>query len=153
MSTLNFTIEIEAPKEKVWDTMLGQETYKQWTAAFHEGSSYEGSWDEGSTIRFIGPDENGKAGGMLGRIARNVPYEYVSIELLGEVVDGKDDTESDEAKSWAGSHENYAFSEKDGVTTLTIELDSDGISDEMKQMFAGMWPPALAKLKELAEAA
>ena len=53
--------------------------------------------------------------------------------------------------AWAGGHENYTFSETDGVTTLEIDLESDGMPENMKEMFAGMWPKALAELKELAE--
>lgn len=152
MNTLHFTIDINAPKQHVWDVMLGDETYRQWTMPFSPGSYFEGSWDEGSTIRFLGPGENGqKPGGMISRIAENRPYEFISIEHLGAVVDGVDDTTSEEAKSWAGAHENYTFSETDGVTTLDIDLESDNIPQEMKDAFAGMWPEALAKLKELAE--
>jgi uncharacterized protein YndB with AHSA1/START domain len=150
MGQLQFSVDIKAPKQKVWDIMLAAETYRQWTAAFHEGSSYEGSWDEGSMIRFVAEDEN-KLGGMLGKIAKNRPYEYLSIEYLGLVVDGQNDTTSEAAQKWTGSHENYSFSEVDGVTTLTVELESTGLSDEMADMFNGMWPAALAKLKEIVE--
>lgn len=152
MNTLHFTIDINASKQHVWDVMLGDETYRQWTTAFSPGSYYEGSWDEGSTIRFLGPGENGqKPGGMISRIAENRPYEFVSIETLGLVNDGVDDTTSDDAVAWAGGHENYTFNETDGVTTLEIDLESDGMPENMKEMFAGMWPKALVKLKELAE--
>ncbi len=34
MSKLNFSIVIDAPKEKVWDTMLEDKTYRIWTEAF-----------------------------------------------------------------------------------------------------------------------
>ncbi|MEX2593834.1 MAG: hypothetical protein WD426_13755 [Anditalea sp.] len=35
---LHFSKRINAPKEKVWDTMLKDETYREWTSAFTEGS-------------------------------------------------------------------------------------------------------------------
>jgi uncharacterized protein YndB with AHSA1/START domain len=151
MGKLVYTVDINAPKQKVWDVMLDDKTYREWTGAFHEGSYYEGSWDEGSPIRFLAMDE-GKLGGMLSKIVKNVPYEYISIEHLGEVVDGQDDTMSEDAQQWIGSHENYTFKEKDGVTTLLVELDGEGVTDEMTEMFEQMWPPALSKLKEIAEA-
>lgn len=152
MNTLHFTIDINAPKQHVWGVMLGDETYPQWTTSFSPGSYFEGSWDEGSTIRFLGPGENGqKPGGMISRIAENRPYEFVSIETLGLVNDGVDDTTSEDAKAWAGGHENYTFSETNGVTTLDVDLESDDMPEKMKDMFADMWPSALAKLKELAE--
>ncbi len=130
--------------------MLGDETYRQWTGAFHEGSYYEGSWDKGSIIRFVSIDDK-KQTGMLGRIAENRPYEFVSIEYLGEIVDGQEDTTSNQAKQWIGAHENYTFSEINGVTTVAVELEGAGIDHDMLAMFEGMWPPALDKLKEIAE--
>lgn len=154
MDTLHFTIDIKAPKQHVWDVMLGDETYRQWTTFFSPGSYYEGSWDQGSTIRFLGPAENGeKPGGMVSKIAKNRPYEFISIEHQGLVGNGVDDTTSEWAQAWSGATENYTFSETDGVTTLDIDLASKAgaVPEEMKQELAGMWPSALAKLKELAE--
>ncbi len=148
MKKLHFTIDINAPKEKVWNTMLDQETYKQWTDVFMEGSHYEGDWDEGSKIRFLAPDENGKMQGMVSRIKENQQYEFVSIEHLGLIQDGKEDTSSEEVKKWAGALENYTFEEKNGSTKVVVDVDTD---EEYTEMFEGMWPEALQKLKKLAE--
>lgn len=152
MSKLHYVIEINAPKEKVWDAMLSDQTYREWTGAFHEGSYYEGGWDKGSSIRFLAPDD-GKASGLFSKIVENVPYKYISIEHIGEVIDGKENTTSEDAQQWSGTHENYMFSETDGVTTVAVELDGEGVSEEIKEMFDDMWPPALQKLKEICERA
>lgn len=148
MQKLNFKIDINAPKEKVWNTMLEDKTYREWTVAFSPGSHYVGSWDKGSKILFLGPNEQGVMGGMVSRIKENRLYEYISIEHLGVVNDGKEDTTSDAVKQWAGSLENYTFKDKNGKTELLVDLD---INEEYKEMFEGMWPKALQKLKELAE--
>lgn len=150
MGKLHYTIDINAPKEKVWQIMLSDQTYRQWTEAFQPGSYFEGSWNEGDAIRFLSEADGGQRG-MTSKIARNVPYEFISIEHLGEVVDGKDDTESEEAKLWAGSFENYTFAEHDGVTTVTVDLESPNMPVEFATMFDQQWPVALQKLKELAE--
>jgi hypothetical protein len=150
MTNLNYSININAPKEKVWETMLGQETYKEWTAAFHPGSYYDGSWDKGSKIWFVSEDD-GKLSGMFGHIVENIPYQYVSIEQLGEIIDGKEDSSSEEAQNWIGSHENYRFTEDNGITTVDVEMTGDNVSPEIAKMFEGMWPPALQKLKEICE--
>ncbi len=55
----HFDILIQAPRQRVWSTMLESPTYEQWTSAFCEGSHYKGSWDEGATIRFFDPAGNG----------------------------------------------------------------------------------------------
>ena len=149
MEKLNFKIEINAPKEKVWNTMLEDATYRLWTTPFSEGSYYKGDWSKGSKIIFLGPNpETGKEGGMVSRIAENKLYEYISIEHLGMINDGVEDTTSEEVKKWTPAFENYTFKEKNGKTDVLVDMD---INEEYKEMFEGMWPTALKKLKELAE--
>ena len=150
MDKLRYSVEVNAPVHAVWTTMLDDTTYREWTSAFHEGSYFEGSWELGSTIRFLGPNDDGSLGGMIAKVVENRPNEYISLEYLGETVGGVDDTTSEAALRLAGAHENYSFRESDGVTTVEVELDSD---DQFTAMFNQMWPPALAKLKEIAEAA
>jgi hypothetical protein len=148
MPKLNFSIVINSPIEIVWNTMLEDKTYREWTEAFSPGSHYVGNWDKGSKILFLGPNENGIMGGMVSRIKENRKHEYISIEHLGMVQDGKEDIASDEVKQWAGSLENYTFKNLNGKTELLIDMD---INDDFKDMFNDMWPKALQKLKALAK--
>ncbi len=149
MEKIHFSIFINAPREKVWNTMLDKETYKEWTGSFNPGSDYQGSWEEGEKMLFIGPDpETGEEGGMVSRIKENRKYEFISIEHIGIIKNGVEDTESEEAKKWTPSFENYTFVEKDGGTELMIDQDMDA---EYKPMFEEMWPKALQALKELSE--
>lgn len=149
MDKLRFSILINAPKEKVWNTMLDDATYRQWTEAFTPGSHYIGSWNQGSKILFLGPDpKTGKISGMVSRIKENRKHEFLSIEHLGVVQDGKEDTSSEAMKGWNGALENYTFKDKDGKTEILVDMDSN---EEYKQMFEETWPKALEKLKELAE--
>jgi uncharacterized protein YndB with AHSA1/START domain len=123
MKKLHFSINIKAPIKKVWHTMLDDSTYRQWTTAFHAGSFYEGDWQTGSIMKFLGPDENGSLGGMLGTIAENRPYEFVSVKYHGFVMNGVEDTTSEAVKKWTGGTENYSFKEVDGSTEVSVELD------------------------------
>ncbi len=150
MEKLKFSTIINAPREKVWHTMLDDVTYRQWTKPFNEGSRYLGKWETGSEMRFIGVDDNGmESGGMYSRIREARQNEFVSIEHLGMITEaGEVDTSSEEVKKWTPAFENYTFSEKDGGTKVDVELD---ITDEWKDMFSDMWPRALAKLKEISE--
>ncbi len=148
MEKLKFSILIIAAKEKVWKTMLEDATYRIWTEAFTAGSHYVGNWNKGSKILFLAPGNDGKLGGMVSRIKENKLYEYISIEHLGEVIDGVEDTTSDRVKQWSGSHENYTFVDKNGKTELIVEMD---ITEEFKEMFEDIWPNALQKLKSLCE--
>lgn len=149
MQKLHFSILINAPKDKVWHSMLDDKPYREWTKAFHEGSYYKGSWEKGSKILFLGPDpKTGEEGGMVSRIAENKLYGFISIEHLGIVQNGVEDTTSEAARKWAPAFENYTFKDKDGATEVLVDIDTE---DEHVQMFNEMWPEALRKLKELAE--
>jgi hypothetical protein len=151
MEKLQFKVSINAPANKVYDCMLGinrKSTYEQWTFFFNPTSTYEGSWEKGNKIRFIGTDEKGEKGGMVSRIAENRPNQFVSIQHYGILKGDEEITEGPEVEKWANGFENYTFEEKNGTTTVTVDLDSvEDFTDYMNQAY----PKALEKLKELCE--
>jgi len=144
MKKLTFHITIDAPREKVWDTLWDDITYPQWTAIFSPGSRAVTDWQKGSKVLFLGEKEEG----MLSTIADNIPNEYMSIKHLGMVTNGVEDTGSAHAQEWAGAMENYTLKTVDGKTSLDIETD---ITEEYYDYFQKTWPQALDKVKELAE--
>jgi uncharacterized protein YndB with AHSA1/START domain len=151
MEKLKFSIAIKASKQKVWETMLNDVTYRQWTAVFNpSGSYYEGSWEAGSEIKFLGPDKDGTVSGMIAKIAESRPYDFISIQHLGEVIQNQTRLWSASDTGGEAVHENYTFTQLDGGpgTELVVELDT---TEAFKEMFAELWPKALLKLKELAE--
>ncbi len=151
MKNLQFTVNINAPVTRIYDIMLGinsKSTYEQWTSLFNPTSTYEGNWDKGSKILFIGVDEKGEKGGMVSRIAENIPNRFVSIQHYGLVKGDKEITEGPEVEKWANGFENYNFEENNGTTSLTVDLDiAEDFVDYMNQTY----PKALDKLKELCE--
>lgn len=149
MKRRQFKIDINAGVAKVYDTMLGEETYKQWTALFNPSSRYEGSWNKDAKILFVGISKQGKKEGMIGVIKENIPNKFVSIEYLG-LLDGDNEiTEGPLVEGWAGAFENYSFSEANGVTSLVVDID---VNAEMEGYFSETYPKALEKLKEICEA-
>jgi uncharacterized protein YndB with AHSA1/START domain len=144
MQKVTFSTVINAPKEKVWRAMLDDATYRQWTSAFQEGSYAVTDWKEGSKALFLTPEGTG----MVSRIVTHRPNEFLSIEHLGIVKNGVEDTESDEVRAWAGALEDYTLKEVAGASTLTVEMD---VAEEYKKYFEETWPKALGKLKEVAE--
>lgn len=149
MKKFSKSILINAPREKIWDIMLDKETYKEWTKPFNHTSRFEGDWNEDSKIIFLGTDENKEnEGGMVSRIAKNIPYEFISIEHLGIIENEIEDTTSEKAKSWALAYENYTLREKEGTTEVLVEQD---LEEQYIEMFEEMWDKALLKLKELSE--
>lgn len=146
---IHFEITIHAPAAKVYQIMLDNKTYTEWTAPFCPNSFFEGSWEKGSKILFIGVDKDGKRGGMVSRIKENIPNEFVSIEHLG-VLDGENEITSGPAvDGWAGALENYTFTEKEGSTLVSVDMDAN---NEFETYFSETWSKALARLKELCEA-
>lgn len=147
---MDFNIEINATREKVWDVLFGKTTYPLWTTAFSEGSNVKTDWQKGSKALFIDASNRG----MVSKIADNVPNQFMSIEHLGMYDNGVEDYESEHVKMWAGAKENYTLTDNNGKTNLQIymEMDESEANKQMIEMFNGMWPKALAKVKELAEA-
>jgi hypothetical protein len=151
MIKLQFKVSIKAPVSKIYDLMLGisnKSTYEQWTAIFNPTSSYEGNWDKGNKILFIGVDEKGEKGGMVSKIVENIPNQFVSIQHYGLVQGGKEITEGPEVEKWANGFENYTFEENKGITTLIVDLDT---TEDFEAYMNETYPNALNKLKELCE--
>lgn len=145
MQKINFSTQINASREKVWEVLWDIDAYQAWTKAFAEGSTVKtDNWKEGSKIFFLGEKDSG----MVSEVAANRPNEFMSFRHLGFIKDGVEDTTSDEVKLWSGSLENYTLKNENGITVLTVDMD---ISDEYKEMFEKMWPNALSILKDLAE--
>lgn len=144
MNTLHFDVDIAAPRERVWRTTLYTPNYERWTAAFCEGSRYEGSWEAGTSIRFLGPNGDG----MLSEIAEHRPAEFVSIRHLGMINNGVEDTTSEAVRAWTPCFENYTFTDEAGGTHMRVDID---VVDSYKDWMNQTWPKALQALKQLCE--
>lgn len=148
ISNLHFKITINAPVEKVYQLMISKPTYEEWTKEFNPTSNFEGSWEKGSKILFIGSDEKGNVGGMVSKIKENIPNKFISIEHLGLLHGDKEITSGPEVEGWAGALENYTFTSENGKTILAVDTDSN---EEYKAYFEEIWPKALNKLKSICE--
>lgn len=151
MKKVSFQIEINQPASIIYDIMLGLsdiKTYEAWTAIFNPTSSYEGSWDKGSKILFVGTDGKGEKGGMVSQVMENKTNAFVSIRHYGMIKAGKEITEGPEVEGWANSYENYTFEEKNGSTLVTVELDT---SEDFEEYMNKTYPKSLLKLKEISE--
>lgn len=148
MEKLQFTVAIEASAQKVYETMLGlknKETYNRWTAAFNPTSTYEGTWEKNTKMLFIGTDEKGEKGGMISMVEEHIPAKFVSIRHYGFVQGDKEVTEGEMVEKWAGGHENYTFTETNGSTKVTVDID---VIDEYLDYFKKIYPESLQLLAE-----
>ena len=151
MEKKEYKVLIDAPQNRVWNILWGNDTYPQWTSAFMEGSRVESLNSpqeqvrrKGNKVRFLGPDDEG----MVSTIAENKPNEFMSIKHLGVVKKGVEDYDSPQSKEWSGSLENYSLRSIGGKTELAVEMD---ITQEYLDYFNNTWPKALEKVKRLSE--
>ncbi len=140
MKKLEFSIEISATKEKVWEALWKDENYRNWAAVFTPGSHIKGNLQEGNTIQFLDADNNG----MFAEVTKVVAFEKMYFVLLGEVLKG----ENQEVIYDKDSLEHYDLVEKDGKTELSITLKT---VEEYFQFFLNYMPKVLEKIKEIAE--
>ena len=140
MKKLQFTIEINASKEKVWDALWNDQNYRNWTSVFHEGSHYKSDLHEGSEIFFLGPEKSG----MYAKIEKLIPNEKMYFLHLGEYKDG----EKQEGTFGEDAIEQYDLEEKDGKTELTVTMN---VPEDYIPYFAETFPKALGKVKEMVE--
>ncbi len=148
LETISFEILINAAPEKVYSTMLDKKFYNEWTSVFNPSSSFEGSWEKGAEIRFIGIDKDGSKGGMISRIEENVANKFVSIHHLGIILGGVEIMEGPEVDEWVGAHENYTFESKGKTTLLKVDFDTNQM---LKTYFKETYPKALERLKLICE--
>lgn len=139
METLKFTTKINATKEKVWQVLWNDETYRKWTSVFDESSHAISDWKEGSKIQFLSDDGSG----MYSIIEKKIENEQMIFKHLGELNKGVE-----ELKDWKGACERYFLKETNGITELATELDC---VEEFKDYFLNVFPKALVLIKQLSE--
>ncbi|MDI9313585.1 MAG: SRPBCC domain-containing protein [Hydrotalea sp.] len=128
-------IIINAPCNNVWQAVVVKSNYNKWASAFKEGSSFEGDFVKGATIKFFSEQDNNNepSYALKSTIAECKPNEFISIR-------------HDE---WAGAYENYSFKKiTDQQTEFMLELDC---LEDYYDMMNKMWGEALLKLKSVAE--
>ncbi len=141
---IQFTTTINAPAAEVWRHVTSPESYKRWASAFAEGSHFEGSWELGSSIRFLSPSGDG----MLSEIAEVRENEFISIRHLGFIANGIEDTTSESIRAWAPAYENYTFLALPEGTKMAVDQD---VAAEWEEYISEAWPKALLLLKQLSE--
>ena len=151
MQRLQFKIDIKASAQWVYEVMLGlskKSTYEAWTSEFNASSTYEGKWDRGSKIYFVGTSDDGDKGGMVSEIVDNIPGQFVSIRHIGILNGDEEILEGEQVEKWAGGLENYTYLENQEMTTVIVDLDA---IEEYVDYFQTTYPKALKKLKDITE--
>ncbi|MES2779518.1 MAG: SRPBCC domain-containing protein [Bacteroidota bacterium] len=144
MKTLTFTETIEASAAKVWFTLWNDHSYREWTGAFYPGSYTISDWQLGSSIQFVGPNGDG----IDSIITEMIPNEKMVFTHQGTLKNFTPVENDPESMMWKGATESYMLTETNGVTTLTVKLDS---ADEFIDNFSEAFPKSLTIVKQRAE--
>ena len=144
---MKFFTTIKADPDKIWEVLWNDRTYREWTSAFSPDSHYAmpDGLVEGGRVHFI----DGSGSGMYSRIAKLEPSRKLTFEHLGTIKDGSEQPEDEETRKWKGAKENYVIAPNGDGCELKVEVD---VVDDHVGSFEGMFPKALQKVKQLAEA-
>lgn len=139
-----YEIEIDAPAEKVWNVLLNDDTYRQWTHVFCAGSYYKGELKPGGRVHFLSPDGSG----MYSDVIFCTPHSNILFQHIGEVLDFVEQPIDEATEKWTGAFENYILKEQGNRTTLIAEID---LTPEHVDFFNENFPKGLQIVKRLSE--
>ena len=142
MKKLQFSIEIKAAREKVWNTLWEDKTFRDWANIIDEGQYMVGEIKEGNEVQFIS-SVNGY--GVTSLVEKLVPNEFV---LFRQMTDTMESGEKEREKEWAGGTESYSLVENNNITTLRVNID---VPPGLEETFKVRFPKALERVKFLAE--
>lgn len=139
MKLLEYTIQINATPEKVWEVLFTQDNYKKWASAMNEGTYFEGTWEEGTIMKFLDPKNNG----MYNLVEKNIPNKQLSMKHLGWILEGVLTPQN-----WEDSTLDYILEPNENGTLLIGKVNS---LDEFVDFFNSKYPKNFENIKNLAE--
>ena len=144
METYKFNININAPKQKVWDVLWEEAMYSQWSSVFNEGADGVPDLKEGRKLLFLDADNHD----LMSKVGTRIENSQMTFKYLGEAVSGVEYPANQEIEQWKGTTESFTLNENNGVTELKVEVSA---TDEYKDYFHTVFPKALKMVKQLAE--
>lgn len=142
MKDMYFSIEINASKEKVWDTLWQDESFRLWAGIIDQETYMDGILKKGNKVKFISK-KNGY--GVTSLVEDLIVNELL---LLRHESDTQDAGKRERVNEWTGGTESYKLIKNDGSTTLSTTFD---VPEDMESYFSSVYPKALQKVKTLAE--
>ncbi|EDK72512.1 Activator of Hsp90 ATPase 1 family protein [candidate division TM7 genomosp. GTL1] len=136
--TSTISIQINAPREKVWRAITDPATVAQWFF----GTSVESDWEAGRPIVFRG-EWQGQSYEDTGTIKKIEPGKLLQYTHLSSRTGQTDMPENYEIV-------NFQLSGDGGQTTLTVH-EENLPSAEAREKSIGLWRMALENLKKTVE--
>jgi hypothetical protein len=142
MKEMQFLIEINASKEKVWATLWNDVSFREWASMIDEGTYIKGTMEEGNEIQFISSVNGYGVTDLIEKLIRN---EFVLFRHSADTFESGKQIRTNE---WTGGSESYSLIEENGITTLMVKTD---VPSEQEETFNIRFPRALERIKALAE--
>lgn len=142
MKEMQFSIDINAPTERVWDTLWQDKTFRQWASIIDPETYMVGDLKEGNEIQFI---SSASGYGVTSLVEKLIVGKFVQLRHRA---DTQESGKQERDKQWTGGIESYSLAEKNGITNLTVTFD---VPPELQEEFKVNYPKALEKVKVMAE--
>lgn len=139
MKLLEFTTQISATPEKVWNVLFTQDYYGKWSSAMNPGTYFEGNWEEVSIMKFLDQKNNG----MYNLVEINKENQLLRMKHLGWIMDGELSPQG-----WEDSTVTYIIEPNDNGTLLKAEVN---YLDEFIEFFNTKYPQNFELIKNLSE--
>ncbi|MFN3529715.1 MAG: SRPBCC domain-containing protein [Bacteroidia bacterium] len=147
---MHFEHDYPIAPEELCNMMFSDKGYREWTKPFNANSHFEGVWETGASMRFLGVDGDGTVGGMLSKIRLFEAGKQVCIVHEGDIQKGQEVRFDQSVAQWAGAEENYYFEPMEGGTRLRVMAE---VAPQFESWMQEFWPPALQKLHQMCEKA
>jgi hypothetical protein len=144
MKTLEFNININAPKEKIWKILWENKTYTDWVSVFCEGTYAVSNWNEGDTIHFLTPTGEG----MNSIIEKKIDNQYMAFKHISEMKNFEAMPIDDTASEWTGCREIYELIQEENSVQLLVKMDA---LEKYVDYFNTTFQKALERVKQLSE--
>jgi hypothetical protein len=144
MKTLEFTIEINASKEKIWKSLWEDATYRDWVSVFCEGTYAKSNWNEGDSVHFLTQDGQG----MNSIIEKKIDNQYMAFKHISEMKNFEPQPIDEKTSEWSGGMETYELIQNEASVTLKVLIDT---LEKYIEYFENTFPKALERLKQLSE--
>jgi uncharacterized protein YndB with AHSA1/START domain len=144
MQNMHYSVDINATKEKVWETLWSDQTLRDWASNIDEGTYMEGTLEEGKEVNFM----SASGYGVSSKVEKLIPYMHVSFRQIADIKAGANGAIEKRDKQWTGALGSYDLEENKGKVTLSVAQD---VPDELVEMFKTRIPLSLERVKVLAE--
>jgi uncharacterized protein YndB with AHSA1/START domain len=139
MQTIEKTIEIDAPIEKVYEVLVNPQYTRAWGNAFSAGAYVESDWKPGSEV--VWKDKDGNVGAK-GLVVENEPMRRITVAFYDDV--------NEKPPAQPGQYKEV-YSVQTSRHQSRLEIVASGLPDSDVVIHSPLWDKALLMIKELAE--